>query len=148
MCVQSRFSQVRLCATLWTIVHQAPLSIEFCRQQHWSGLPCPPPGDLPGPEIKITYLMSPALAGRFLPLAQPGKPMYIYIHTCIHTHTHTHTYLNHFAIYQKLIRHCISAIFQFKKRTKYGSFSELVMDREAWRAAVHGVAESRTRLSD
>ena len=43
----------------------APLSMEFSRQEHWSGLPCPPPGDLPNPEIKLMFLMSPALASRF-----------------------------------------------------------------------------------
>ena len=60
--------------TLWTVAHQAPLSMGFSRQQHWSGLPCPSPWDLPDPGIKLTSLMSPALAGGgFLPLAPPGK---------------------------------------------------------------------------
>ena len=45
-CVLSRFSRVRLCATLCTVAHQAPLSTGFSRQGFWSGLPCPPPGDL------------------------------------------------------------------------------------------------------
>ena len=49
--------------TLWTVVHQAPLSLGFPRQANWSGLPCPPPGVLPDPGIKPTS-MSPALAGR------------------------------------------------------------------------------------
>ena len=40
-------------------------------QEYWSGLPCPPPGDLPNPGIKPASLMSPALAGRSLPLAPP-----------------------------------------------------------------------------
>ena len=44
---------------------QAPLSMEFSRQAHWSGLPCPPPGDLPNPEIEPMSLTSSALAGRF-----------------------------------------------------------------------------------
>ena len=39
-------------ANLWTIAHQAPLSMGFSRQEYWSGLPCPPPGDLPDPEIE------------------------------------------------------------------------------------------------
>ena len=60
----SCFSRIRLFATLWAIGHQAPLSMGFPRQEHWSGLPCPPPGDLPDPGIKPTSLMSPALAGR------------------------------------------------------------------------------------
>ena len=58
----SHFSQVWLFATLWTVAHQAPLSMGFSRQEYWSGLPCPPPGDLPNPGIKP---MSPALAGGF-----------------------------------------------------------------------------------
>ena len=44
---------------------QAPLSMEFCRQEYWSGLPCPPLGDLPNPGIKLVSFTSPALAGRF-----------------------------------------------------------------------------------
>ena len=43
----SHFSRVRLCAAPQTAAHQAPLSLGFSRQQYWSGLPCPPPGDLP-----------------------------------------------------------------------------------------------------
>ena len=71
----SHFSHVRLFETLWTIAHQAPLSMEFSRWEYWSGFPRPPPGDLPDPEIKPTSLMSPALAGRFfLPLESTGKP--------------------------------------------------------------------------
>ena len=53
-------------AILWTIAHQAPLPIGLSRQEHWSGLPCPPPGDPPYPGIKPMSLMSPALAGGFL----------------------------------------------------------------------------------
>ena len=44
---------------------QAPLSMEFSRQENWSGLPCPPPGDLPNPGTEPASLASPALAGRF-----------------------------------------------------------------------------------
>ena len=47
------------------LVHQAPLSMGFSKQEHWSELPCPPPGDLPDPGIELTSLMSPASAGRF-----------------------------------------------------------------------------------
>ena len=49
--------------TPWTVVHQAPLSMGFSRQEYWSGLPCPPPGDLPDPGIKPASLMSSAFAG-------------------------------------------------------------------------------------
>ena len=48
-----------------TIVRQDPLFMEFSRQEYWSGLPCPPPGELPDPGIEPAPLESPALAGRF-----------------------------------------------------------------------------------
>ena len=63
-CVLSRFSRVRLFATLWTVARQAPPSTGFSRQEYWSGLPFPPPGDLPDPEMEPTSLMSAALARR------------------------------------------------------------------------------------
>ena len=65
MCVLSRFSHVRLFTTLWTEARQAPLPMGFSRHEYWSGLPCPPPGDLPYPGIKPMSLKSPALAGGF-----------------------------------------------------------------------------------
>ena len=51
MCVLSHFRCAWLSATLWTIAHQVPLSMGFSRQVYWSGLPCPPPGDLPNPHL-------------------------------------------------------------------------------------------------
>ena len=65
VCVLSLFSRVLLFATQWTVAYQAPLSMGFSRQEYWSGLPCPPPGDLPDPGIEPMSLMSPALAGGF-----------------------------------------------------------------------------------
>ena len=62
-CVLSRFSHVQLFATLWTVACQAPLSMEFFRQEYWSELPFPPPGDLPHPGIEPVSLTSSALAG-------------------------------------------------------------------------------------
>ena len=59
-------SGVRLFETPWTVAHQAPLPMEFCGQEYWSGLPFPSPGDLPNAWIKPTSLAAPALAGRFL----------------------------------------------------------------------------------
>ena len=56
------------CLTLcnpWTVACQTPLSMGFSRQEYWSGLPCPPPEDLPDLGIEPVSLMSPALAGRF-----------------------------------------------------------------------------------
>ena len=51
--------------TLWTVVGQVPLFMGFSRQKHWSGLPFPPPGDLPNPGIEPVSPAPPALAGRF-----------------------------------------------------------------------------------
>ena len=61
----SHFSRVQPFVTLWTVAHQAPLSMGFSRQEYWSGLPYLPPGDLPDPGIEPTFLESPALAGGF-----------------------------------------------------------------------------------
>ena len=63
--VLSDFSHVQLFATLWTVPCPAPLSMGFSRQKDRSGLPCPPPRDLPGPGIEPVSLMSPALAEGF-----------------------------------------------------------------------------------
>ena len=64
-------SRVRLFATPWTVAYQAPLSVRFSRQEYWSGLPFPSPGDLPDPGIKPG---SPALQTDALPSEPPGKP--------------------------------------------------------------------------
>ena len=61
----SPFSHVQLFGTLWTVAHHAPLSLGFSRQESWSRLPCPPPGDLSNLGIKLVSLMSSALAGGF-----------------------------------------------------------------------------------
>ena len=61
----SHLSCVQLFVTLWTTAHQAPPSIGFSRQEYWSRLPCPLPGDLPDLGIELTSLMSPTLAGGF-----------------------------------------------------------------------------------
>ena len=63
------------CLTLvtpWTVVHQVPLSMGFFRQEYWSGLPFPPPGDFPNPRIESLSLASPALAGGFFTTAPLG----------------------------------------------------------------------------
>ena len=62
-------------ATPWPVARQAPLSVGFSRQEYWSGVPCPPPGDLPNLGIKPASLTS-LLHWQpgSLPLASPGKP--------------------------------------------------------------------------
>ena len=62
------FSHVQLCVTLWTVAHQALLSMGFSLQKYWSVLPCPPPRDLPNPGIKPASSASPALQADLLPL--------------------------------------------------------------------------------
>ena len=77
----SCFSRVQLFMTLWTVAHQAPLSMGFSRQECSSGLSCPSPGDFPDPEVKPGSVMFPALADGFFTLAPPRKPLlsiYIY----------------------------------------------------------------------
>ena len=64
-------SCVRLFATPWTVAHQAPLSMGFSRQESWSGLPFPSPGELPNPGIEPG---SPALQADALTSKLPGKP--------------------------------------------------------------------------
>ena len=63
--VSSHFSHAQLFLTLWTIACQAPLSMGFFRQEYWSELPFPSPGDLSDPGIEPVSLLSPALAVRF-----------------------------------------------------------------------------------
>ena len=70
MCVYV-LSRVQLFATPWTVAHQAPLSMEFFKQEYWSGLPFPTLGDVPNLGIKPE---SPALAGDSLPLRHLGSP--------------------------------------------------------------------------
>ena len=67
-------SCVRLFATPGTIACQAPLSMGFSRQEHWSRLPFPSPGDLPEPGIEPASPAPLALAGRFFTAVPPGKP--------------------------------------------------------------------------
>ena len=69
VCMLSHFSHVQLFVTLWAVACQAPLSMGFSRQEYWSGLPSPPPGDLPDPGIEPAFLMSPALADVFLTMS-------------------------------------------------------------------------------
>ena len=64
---------------LWTVVRQAPLSMGFSRQEHWSGLPCPPLGDHPNPGTEPRSPVSPALQVDSLPLSHQGKNGQVYV---------------------------------------------------------------------
>ena len=70
----SRFSHVQLFAAPWTVVRQDPLSMGFSWQEHWSGLPSPPAGDLPQPGIELASPVSPALQVDSLSLSHWGSP--------------------------------------------------------------------------
>ena len=81
-----KVSQSCLFGTPWTVALQAPLSMRFPRQEYWSGLPFPSPGDLPNPRIKPR---SPALQADSLPSEPPGKPCsqrYLRFGPCPKTH--------------------------------------------------------------
>ena len=68
--------------TPWTVARQAPLSVGFSREEYWSGLPFPSPGDLPDPEIKLKSL---ALKVDSLPTELPGKPIVSLVTGFIHS---------------------------------------------------------------
>ena len=74
-------SRGHLFATPWTVVLQALLSLGFSRQEYWSGLPFPAPGDLPNPGTEPVSPVSPALAGQVFTTEPPGKPLHIYSFT-------------------------------------------------------------------
>ena len=67
VCMCTVHAQVCDFVTPWTLAHQAPLSMVFSRQEYWSGLPCPSPGDLPNPGIVPRF---PELQEDFLPLSK------------------------------------------------------------------------------
>ena len=75
-CTKS-LNHVQIFATPWTVAHQAPLSTGFSRQEYWSGLPCPPPGDLPDPGTEQEASCTFCIAGEFFttePLWEPQWP--------------------------------------------------------------------------
>ena len=75
MCVRSRFSHVWLSATPWTVAHQAPLFLGVSKQEYWSGLPFPPPGDRRDPGMNPGLLHLLHWQASSLPLAPPEKPV-------------------------------------------------------------------------
>ena len=85
--VPSCFSCVQLSETLWIIAFQAPLSMGFLSQEHWSGPLCPLPGGLPDPGMEPNSLMSTALANRFFTIstiweAYEDIPKFIFLYNC------------------------------------------------------------------
>ena len=128
----SHFSRVRLSATPWTIARQAPLSMGCSRQEYWSGLPCPPPGDLPQPGM------------------EPGSPRIVDRRFIIWA---TKEVLKNPSVNARDIRNAVSV--PGSGRSPGGghgsplqdSCLENPMDRGAWWATVYGVTKSWTWLS-
>ena len=138
-------SCVRLFATPWTVAYQASPSMGFSRQGYWSGLLFPSPGDLPDLGIKPWF---PALPADALPSESKenfkrlaGFYIFIAIKMCIHKQQ-GFLYSTRNCIQCPLINH------NGKTYENLSELQEMVMNREAWRAVIHGVAKSRTRLSD
>ena len=112
-------SHVQLFVTPWTVDHQAHPSMEFSRQDYWSGLPFPSPGDLPDPGIE---LRSPALQADALPLSHQGSPGSV-----------TGSGRSPGEVNDNLLQY---------------SYLENSMDRGAWQTIVLGVTKSQTGLDN
>ena len=84
VCVLSHFIRFWLSAALWTVAHQAPLSMGFARREYWSGLPFPTPGGLPHPGMEPRSPTSPEWAGGLFTTLPPGKPNY-YLYLRVNT---------------------------------------------------------------
>ena len=119
-------SHVQLSVTPWTVAYQAPLSIWFSRQEHWSGLPCPPPGDPPtqGSNPPLLCLLHWQVGS--LLLAPPGTPLQV--------------------IQLSFAVECKKAIGEGNGTPLQYYCLENPMDGGAWWGTVHGVAKSQMRL--
>ena len=105
-----------LCNPMDCVAHQVPLSMGFSRQEYWSGLPCPPPGDCPDLGIKLESLTSPALAGKFFNTSATWKAHHNTV-TCFYSYSHfmedvTETYWGeiNFTKQWTVVAHCWSQI--------------------------------------
>ena len=140
-------SHIQPFLTLWTVAYQEPLSVGFSKQEYWSGLPCPPPGDLPNSGMEPR---SPALQADSLPFEPRGKPS-----------KHKKT-----SKYKSLWHICLTGLplpeteeirvgFLGQEYPRGGNGNSLQcsclensMDRRAWQATVHGLTKSQTQLND
>ena len=132
------------------VAHQAPLSLGFSRQESWSGLPCPPPGNLPDPGIEPTSLMSPASGPTWGVQSQPYTALYLGHtlwgfpggvsggeSTCQHRRCEKH-----------MFGPWVGKISWSRKwKPLQCSFLGNPMDRGIWWAIVHVITNSQTQLS-
>ena len=173
MCVLSHFSCDHCCVTLWTLACQAPLSVGFSRQEYWSGLPCPLPGDLPDPGIEPVSLTLLPWQVDSLPLSHQGSlaltiwtivskvmpllfnPLSRFVITSSKEQASFNfmaaviVHSNFGAQESKVCHcfHCFPTIYH-EVIMSVNKLQEVLKDREAWHSAFHGVAKSQSRLSD
>ena len=132
MYVLSRFSRVWLFATPGTAACQAPLSMWFPRQEYWSALPFPLPGDLPHAGIEPVSLRSPALTGGFFTTSATGEAL-----VCVYSQ------LIHLAVQQKLMNTATQSWFNNNKKSiEDGFVNAMISEKETKRAV--GVRRDRT----
>ena len=130
----------------WTAASQASLSMEFSRQEYWSGLPFPSPGDLPDPRIEPTSLASPALAGGLFTTEPLGNPHGIVVGVVnFHNGSNTTKHADAGDVGSYLGGE--DPLEKGNGNPLQYSCPENSMDRGAWQAKVHRVAESQTGLS-
>ena len=79
--------------TPWTVAHQSPLSMGFSRQEYWSRLPFPSPGDLLNPGIEPVSPISAALADRFFTISATWEDIYVCVCVCVCVCVYTHTHM-------------------------------------------------------
>ena len=119
MCVLRHFSCVWLFVILWTAAHQASLSMGFSRQEYWSGLPCPPPEDLPDPGIKLTSVTSPALIGGFFTTIAAWENLDWHYYLLIRIFKNIFCCVNYLSTFWKLWWALKSLGFSFWTKTRF-----------------------------
>ena len=145
----SRFSRVWLFVTPQTVAHQASLSMGFSRQEHWSGLPCPPPGDLPDPGIEPSLLCRLHWQAVSLPLAPPGEPKLsntLSLHIMAFPHSSVGKASASNVGNQGSIPGSGSSPGEANGSPLQYSCLENPMDKGSWQATVHGVTRDLVLL--